>query len=180
MEHPVGCGLEGQAEDALSWMCLATFGNKSSKWHKCLCIRCLGRIRLLCLPSNPSSPAFLKPYQPRRKDKSGKLLATIWQQLPGDIGLALRFKKGNLLHVVLVSLDGRSVASTCATNLYSNADRSSSARPDKITDVPNSAAIERPMRHNGSSRWQRGLMLGACFLALQVHVAEESGKQDHA
>ena len=83
-------------------MCLATFGNKNSKWHKCLCIRCLGRIRLLCLPSNPSSPAFLKPYQPRRKDKSGKLLATIWQQLPGDIGLALRFKTGNLLQVVVV------------------------------------------------------------------------------
>ena len=37
--------------------------------------------------------------------------------LPGDIGQALRFKTGNLLHVVLVSLDGRSVASTCATNL---------------------------------------------------------------
>src|SRR5262249_3329419 len=79
-------------------------------------------------------------------------------------------------------LDGRSVASTCATSLCSNADRSSSGRPDKITDVPNSAAIKRPMRHNGSSRWQRGLMLGACFLALQVQVdvAEESGKQDHA
>src|SRR5262249_51821269 len=124
---------------------LGNVWQQKSKWHKCLCIRCLGRIRLLCLPSNPSSPAFLKPYQPRRKDKSGKLLATIWQHLPGDIGLALRFKTGNLLYVVLVSLDGRSVASTCATNLCSNADRSSSARPDKITDVPNSAAIERPM-----------------------------------
>ena len=176
MEHQARGGLECQAGDALSWMCLATFGNKSSKWHKCL----FRPNPLLCLPSNPSFPAFLRPHQPRRKDNSGKLLATIWQQLPGDIGLALRFNKGNLLHVVLVSLDGRSVASTCATTLCSNADRSSSARPARITDVPNSAAIARPMRHNGSSRWQRGLMLGACFLALQVHVAEESGKQDHA
>jgi hypothetical protein len=152
-----------------------------ARWGISTCNTAISDSGSACLASNPSSPAFLKSYQPR-KDKSGKLLATFWQHLPGDIGLALRFKTGNLLHAVLVSLEGRSVASTCATNLCSNADRSSCARPDTIADVPNSAAIERPMRHNGASRCQRGLMLGACFLALQVQVdvAEGSGKRVRA
>jgi hypothetical protein len=53
---------------------------------------------------------------------------------------------------------------------------------DTICGQANSAAIEEPMRHNSSSRWPSGLMLGADFLALraEVDVAEEFGKRVRA
>src|SRR6516162_11407962 len=39
---------------------LGNVWQQESKWHKCLCIRCLGRTRLLCSPSNPSTPARIR------------------------------------------------------------------------------------------------------------------------